>query len=311
MTERTKEAELWFGSEPPIGELSAEEAARKLRAAGDGVSADELAASGGDVRTETFSWAEDAWTGLFGRFMKTTHVCGFLADGDSDAIVPVTESKRDPDLKGQPLKVTLDALHVARYPGFGTHRLLFDFAVQAQTAAGKSEILHYGARFEARNGETVPVRNFPLFYGLKPSSEGIALGFQTINVSSSFDEGLLDFLKSDEFKSGLDVATAFAPAIGQISRMTVSLTRWLAGQSENMKVQEFRQGLDFGSGHFGGGLAAGSYIVVQIPLDAAKDWAWSDWTVDSQAVRLVRRDDRGKTLDFNHAVLGLHRIATR
>lgn len=72
------------------------------------------------------------------------------------------------------------------------------------------------------------------------------------------------------------------------------------------KVQEFRQGLDFESGPFGGGLAAGYYIVVQIPVEHEREWNLDDWVVDPTLVRLVHRSDKSTALDFNHVVFGFH-----
>lgn len=303
---RDEVSRRWFGDTAPIGELPESDAAAKLRELGDDQLADELAAAAAGGSRVAFSGFLD---GLFNRFMKTTHLCGFLpAEGD-DSILPVTRVEPDRGLVSQPLKITLDGLHVARYPGGGEHRLLFDFALQSQIPAGDAPILHYNAKFRARNGETVPVRNFPLFFGLAPSAEGITFGFQTVNVSSSIDEGLLSFLGRDDFKKGLTLLTAATPVLGQISEMAASLTGWLAGQSRNAKVQEFRQGLDFRSGPLGGGLAEGSYIVAQIPVEHAGDWTWDDWHVDPALVRLARRGDTTTELDFNHMIFGIHRMA--
>jgi hypothetical protein len=308
--ERDETTKQWFGDYPPIGDLAPDQAESKLRELGETIAADQLAASAGGQRKDTFGAKRSVFGNLFGRFMKTTQVCGFLPDKGNE-LVPVSKARPDPKLKGQSLKVTLDGLHVARYPGLGTHNLLFDFAVQGQAPDGKTNIFHYNARFEARDGETVPVRNFPLFYGLVPSPDGMTFGFQTVNVASSFDEGLLDFLKRDDFKRGLDLAASVTPLLGQISEMAGSLTRWLAGQSKNAKVQEFRQGLDFGSGSLGGGLALGSYFVVQIPLEYQREWSWADWVVNPDSIRLVQRENPEQTLDFNHLIFGLHRMETK
>jgi len=297
---------IWFGTETPLSDLPLEAAAQRVRDYGDTAAADQMATAASSAGGEKFAVGRSLFGFLFSRYARTLNVCGFLS-ADGGGLVPVSQVEPDSSLKEKHLKVTLDGLHVANYPGFGTHKLLFDFAVQTQLK-GKTGIFHYNARFEARDGETVPVRNFPLFYGLKPSGEGITFGFQTVNLSSGFDEGLLDFLKKDEFKSGLDLAASVTPMLGQVSEMAASLTRWLAGQSQNAKVQEFRQGLDFEWGAFGGGLALGSYLVVQIPKDAEREWNWKDWVVDRQTARVVRRDQPAQPLDYNHLVFGLHRL---
>ena len=101
------------------------------------------------------------------------------------------------------MKLTLDGLHVANYPGRGRHSILFDFGVQGPPGGGEQQVYHYNARFEADDGETVPVRNFPISYDVVPGDAGITFGFQTINVASSFDRGLSHFLGGDVFKTGL------------------------------------------------------------------------------------------------------------
>ena len=303
--ERDAEVAAWFGSQAVIGELSTSAIVSKLRAVGDTTSADRLAAGG--VQLETFSDFDLLGALGLNRIVRTTHVCGFLTEDGDAQIVPVTQVKPDAELRQQRLKITLDGLHIARYPGSGRHDVLFDFAIQLQMEEAKP-IFHYSAHFEASNGETVPVANFPIFYGVQPSAEGITLGFQTVNIGSSYNEGLLDFLHTDAFKAGLEVAKGFVPVLAQISSMTVGLATWLAQQSENVKVQEFRQGLDYRAGRFGGGLAAGSYIFVQIPLEAQNEWSWDDWIVDPTLVRLVQRDG-GETLDFNHLIVGVHTMS--
>jgi hypothetical protein len=302
----------WFGEQAPIGDMPMEAVAAKLALLGDGPSADDLRAAAAD-RPEGVFGGSDVVSKLLSRFVRTAQVCGFLPDAGENRIVAVNEAVADPGLADRKLKVTLEALHVARYPGFGAHRLLFDFAIQAQApdtaAKAASRRFHYNARFEAADGETVNVRNFPLFYGVTPTKEGLEFGFQTVNVSSSFDTGLLDFLKTDDFKTGLDLALAAVPGVSQLSTMAVSLTRWLAGQSANAKVQEFHQGLDFRIGRLSPGLAAGFYIVAQIPQASLSDWTWDDWTISPQLMRLVRREDTAKPLDFNHLIIGIRPAA--
>ena len=292
----------------PLSDLDLEDVAEVVRESGASLEADEIIGSRSFGKGSTFSPGSDVLGHLFNRFIKTTHVCGFLSDNGYGPLVSVNQVTPDLSLEGEPLKVTLEGLHIARYPGFGTHRLLFDFALQPQEVRGKRHIYHYNARFEAGNGETVPVRNFPLFFGLRPSTEGIIFGFQTVNVASSFDEGLLDFLKRDDFKQGLLLTSVANPVLGQLSEMATSLTSWLASQSTNIKVQEFRQGLDFGSGRLGGGLASGSYVVVQIPSAFQDEWNWTDWEIDPQLLRLVHKGLPSRTLDFNHIIIGIRRL---
>jgi hypothetical protein len=294
----------WFGPTDPIGDLPIDDAVSQLRSAHDDLSADELASSAGGGQRDDFG-IRDSLKKIFTRYVKTTHLCGFLPDTGDGSLVPVTSVAGDGNLQERNLKVTLEGLHVARYPGRGRHSILFDFGIEGQhTGDGAVQPFHFNAKFDAEDGETVAVRNYPLFVGLTPGSDGITFGFQTVNVASSFNQGLLDFLDGDVFKTGLSLLSA-APAVAQISGMAAGLTRWLAGQSANVKVQEFRQGLDFTSGRLGGGLALGTYVIVQIPIENQREWNWSDWRVDANSVRLVSADSMAETLDFNHVMLGV------
>ena len=308
---RRKEDETWFGPTPALGDMAPADAARAIREAGDETLADELDASVGAAPQGVFGMGDGLLGGLLNRVVRTANVCGVLPTGGnaSDVIVPVSQVEPDSALRDKRLKITLDGLHVAKYPGRGRHNLLFDFAVQSQIGGEDVDVFHYNAKFGANDGETVPVRNFPLFYGLQPSAEGIVFGFQIINVSSELDEGLLAFLDGGGFKKGLALATASVPVLSQISAMVVGLTKWLAGQSKNTKVQEFHQGLDFATGGLGGGLVQGTYVVAQIPLEHERDWDWSEWRIDPTLLRLVHRDDPEVSLDFNHLMFGVREMA--
>ncbi|MFA7764847.1 hypothetical protein [Streptomyces sp. NRRL S-448] len=305
---RDEKMVAWFGQDPPIGDWKVDAAVTLLRDLDDGVLADEMAAASAGSSVDTFT-GDPLFGRLFNRFMKTTHLCGFLPESGAGEILPASAALPDQSLQTKRLKITLDGLHVARYPGRGTHELLFDFVVQYQSSTRGTSGYHYNSRFRAKNGETVPVRNFPIFHGLKPHADGISFGFQTINLSSTFDQGVLDFLAADEFKLGLSLLGATNPLLGQLSEVASSLTRWIASQSKNVKVQEFRQGLDFLPGRLGAGLAEGSYIIVQVPQENANEWDWSEWSVDGTLMRLVHRGDPSTTLDFNHLVFGVRAMS--
>lgn len=307
MNPRDPKLTEWFGATAPLSEISPAQAVARLREVGDDSTADQLAAATNSLEKATFG-STGFLDGFFNRIAQTTQVCGFLPATGTDAIVPVNQAKADTTLAGQPLKITLDGLHVAKYPGRGTHKLLFDFVLQSQTTGKASRMFHYNARFEAQDGDTVPVRNFPLFYGLMPSAEGITFGFQTINVSSSLNETLLGFLGQDDFKQGLSLVDAFSPVVGQLSLMAANLARWLASQSQNVKVQEFQQGLDFNAGQLSGRLAEGTYIVAQIPKDNEGEWSWADWVVNPTLLRLTQRGNSAQPLEFNHLMFSVHRM---
>lgn len=295
----------WFGSAIPIGDWPADRATRYLREIGEEALGDELMAAQAEEAAATFG-VREALGSVLNRFMATTNVCGFLAADGTDNLVPVTQAAPDTALRDGRLRVTFDSLHVARYPGKGTHTLLFDFGLQSQSASGS--VFHYNAKFRAKDGETAPIHDFPLFHGFSAGTDGIVFGFEIINLESSFNKGLLDFLDSDEFKLGLSLLN-LSPVVGQVSQMCTGVARWLANQSSNAPVQAFRQGLGFSTSPLAGGLAEGYYAVVQIPVDYQHEWSWDDWRIDPVLQCLVQRDDPGAdVLDFNHFIFGLHRM---
>ena len=68
----------------------------------------------------------------------------------------------DPDvsLKNSRIKVTLDRLRVAAYPGGGVHRVLFDFYAQNQIP-GDVEHLHFNVTVRAKEGEQAAIIGYP------------------------------------------------------------------------------------------------------------------------------------------------------
>src|SRR6185369_1042130 len=62
---------------------------------------------------------------------STAHAVGHLAPArPGDALLPLRPAgniEPDASLKGARLRITLDRLRVAQYPGGGTHHILFDF----------------------------------------------------------------------------------------------------------------------------------------------------------------------------------------
>src|SRR5439155_143964 len=77
---------------------------------------------------------------------STAHAFGYLPPAPpGSGPVPVVHAgdvRPDPSLKGARVRVTLDRLRVAQYPGGGTHRVLFDFYARNQADAG-AEDLHF------------------------------------------------------------------------------------------------------------------------------------------------------------------------
>src|SRR5262249_9184481 len=154
-----------------------------------------------------------------------------IAPAASDQPVPIRHAgsiKADASLKGAKLKITLDRLRIAEYPGGGMHHVLFDFYAQTQIA-GSLEHLHFNATFRGREGEHAALVGYPLFVGLEAGAEGVAFKCFTVNVKNDQDEALLGFLDSDVFKAGLRLVSTAQPALAPLASMASGLARGMAG----------------------------------------------------------------------------------
>jgi hypothetical protein len=258
----------WLGRLPVIGSLAPDEAAVKLREIGE----DELA----DALTATPQAALASY-GLLSRlgvdrdraWLHTAHAIGYLApaEGSHSGVLPIRHAADivpDATLKGARVRVTLDGLRVADYPGRGVHQIWFDFAARNQTSRG-TEQLHFNVTCRAAEGERAAILGRPIFSGLQVGGEGIFLQFATVNVLNEADEKLLHFLEGDAFTSGLQLLTTAQPAVAPLSAMALGLTEIIASRSRNVPVQAVDLGLDFSTIAPRPRLAEGSYIAVQIP----------------------------------------------
>src|SRR5690242_12450605 len=130
----------WFDDLPVIGKLPSKELVATLRELGDYETADAFEA----VNSPSESNAK----GLFQPkpWQHTAHAFGYLPPnraGQSE--IPIQHSGTvtpDLTLKNNQIKITLDCLRVASYPGGGTHQVLFDFYAQNQIS-GNVEHLHF------------------------------------------------------------------------------------------------------------------------------------------------------------------------
>jgi hypothetical protein len=147
-------------------------------------------------------------------------------------------------LRGGRIKIALNQLRVADYPGGGIHRVLFDFYARNQLPGGAEE-LHFNATYRAREGERAAIAGYPIFVGLNVGSEGPAFRCHTVNVRNDADEAFLDLLEGDAFKAGLKLATTAQPAIARLVNMALGLTKAVAKRNRNVSVQDFYLGLDF------------------------------------------------------------------
>src|SRR5216117_2280825 len=125
----------WFDDLPVLGKLPADQAAAKLREVGENDLATALETAP-EAGTRTFGTPKWWWPFQDKPWQHTAHAFGYLAPAaPGNAPLPIRHAGNiaaDPSLKNSRIKITLDRLRVAAYPGSGTHRVLFDFYAQNQ-----------------------------------------------------------------------------------------------------------------------------------------------------------------------------------
>src|SRR5512142_323527 len=121
----------WFDDLFVLGQLPPAQAAIKLREAGEDEAAARLeeARPGEAPREGMFAPSGRWWPFQDRPWQHTAHAFGYLAPaapGDKPQTIQ-HGGNIDPDLtlKNARIKITLDRLRVADYPGWGTHRILF------------------------------------------------------------------------------------------------------------------------------------------------------------------------------------------
>ena len=304
-------ASTWFDDLPVLGALPPQEAAAKLREVGEVEAATALEAAPGEVkRGTTFGKRGIRWPFQDKPWQHTAHAFGYLAPAPpgSDPL-PIQHAgniKAHARLKNARIKITLDRLRVADYPGGSTHRVLFDFYAQNQVA-GTLEHLHFNATHRVREGEQAAILGYPIFVGLNVGTEGVAFKCFTVNVGNEADEAFLGFLESDVFKEGLKLASTVQPAIGLFSETALGLTKAIATRNRNVPVQDFYMGLDFSHIPTRARLAEGSYLAVQIPETFQTVWDWSEWVYNPANGRVVNKDDPSQLIPYNYVVFSISR----
>lgn len=300
----------WFDDVPVIGRMSLAGAAAKLYELGEDELAERLAFAAGRSLGKG-RMPLTLLRRLFGNrtFQNTTHVFGYIpeAAARSDKPVQVVSAgniKADRSLRNSRIKITLDALRAADYPGRGRHRVLFDFSAQNQVP-GHIEHLHFNSTHRIMQGGNAAVLGYPLFVGLRVGGEGVCLKCFTVNVHNDQDEAFLGFLESDVFKAGLRLAKAAQPAIAPLSEMAFGLTRAMAKRHRNIPVHDFHLGLDFTDVVTHARLARGSYIAMQVSDEAYATWDWSHWEYSRKAGRLVDTRGRNRNVPYNYITFGV------
>ncbi len=292
-----------------IGAMPPSKAAEKLREVGEVVLAESLEPK--DERGQPIPYRSAGWWPFQDQpWQHTAHAFGYLAPvPPGSAAQPILHAGNidpDPTLRRARVRVTLDALRVAKYPGGGAHRILFDFFARNQPG-GIVENLHFTATYRVRDGERAALIGYPIFVGLNVGNEGMDFRCFTVNVKNENDEKILAILESDTFKAGMRLASVAQPIVGMFSDLAVGLTKLIAKRNRNVPVQDFYMGLDFTNIGMRARLAEGSYIAVQIPESSLAVWDWSEWVYDPANGQLVHRTESAKLIPYNYIVFGVSR----
>jgi hypothetical protein len=301
--------QAWFDNIPVIGELPPLEAAAKLRQVGEDEAAKALETVRG-TSSHIFHHDKPWWEFPDKPWLHTAHTFGYLppaqADNTSVLIQSAENIPAEPTLKKARVKITLDRLRVASYPGRGIHHVLVHFYAQNQIPE-KTEDLHFSATYRVREQEHAALRGYPVFVGLHVGNEGIRLRVRTINVKNDQDEALLTLLESDVFKNGLHLITRAQPALVPLSELAHGLTRMLLTRHKNISVQDIDLGLDFSAIRMRPHLAEGSYLAVQIPESLEPVWDWEEWVYHPTSGLVVKRDAQHQMIPYNYLVFSISR----
>src|SRR6266699_2787991 len=173
----TRQMEQWFDDLPTIGMLPPEQAAKKLREVGEDWAAESLEQEQGDG-SQTLANRTRLWPFQNQPWQYTAHTFGYLAPSsqgsDPQPIHHIENISADTGLRGARIKVTLDRLRIARYPGSGMHRVLLHCFMQNQLAE-RTEAVHFNATYRVQEGQTAGIQGYPLFIGLNVGHEGITV----------------------------------------------------------------------------------------------------------------------------------------
>jgi hypothetical protein len=299
----------------PIGTVPLEQAASILDELGDGEAAAAVRLAlksqaaqrniGGGVKPYSLG----SILGKPAKWAHSAHTLGFIPAGEREGVQKILNAgsiPADRTLQGQPLRVALNALCIASYPGYGLHHVLLDFYSQCASNAD-TEHLHFNATYRVQDGEHSGVIGQPIFVGLRAGAGGLSLRCLTVNVKNEDDERLIAFLDRDVFKAGLKLLETAQPAVAPLSEMALGLVTGLAKRARNVPVQDIYLGLDFGSSAGGARLAQGTYVAVQIAETQCLAWRWDDWVFDHAAGRIVLRSDRTTLVPYNYLAFSVEK----
>lgn len=301
----------WFDTLPVIGSLPPLQAAEKLREVGEEAAARKLERAEGDEAHTFREVGRKRWWPFQDKpWQHTAHTFGYLAPirtgSDEQPIHHIESIAADTNLRGKQIKLTLNRLRIAAYPGGEMHHVLLHFFAQNQVP-GKAEPVHFNATYRVQEGESAGVQGYPLFLGLNVGQEGLTLKCRTINVRNDQDEALLSFLDSGTFKTGLHLISTAQPVIAPFSEMAYGIAKTVAARNRNVSVQDFDLGLDFGTTPMHGRLAEGAYLALQIPESFLAVWDWDEWIYLPSKGLVVKRNDHQQLIPYNYLVFGVSR----
>jgi hypothetical protein len=298
----------WYSEDDVLARMPRAEAAARLEAIDEAEVALALRQQPARAGARASSFGIfDAFSGTVKPWMHATHIFGFLPMSASASveqeILPPGQIDPDLSLKNERINITLNRLRIAEYPGRGRRQILFDFSAQNHLPTG-DEDAHFNMTFRADENALVAVINYPVFIGLHVGSQMAMFRCYTVNVQNDQDETLLASLDSEVFKKGLKLAEVAQPALAPLAEIAVGLTKAVASRHKNVPVQNIQMGLDFGGPRLGARLAQGDYIAVQAPLEAVRDWDWSEYKLNPRVGEIVRADD-GSPIPYNYFAFGI------
>jgi hypothetical protein len=298
----------WYSDDEVLARMPREEAAARLEAIGEADIALALQRQSARATERASSFGVfDLFSGPTKPWMHATHIFGFLprsaSAGAEQEILPAGEIEPALSLKNGRINIALNRLRIAEYPGHGRRQVLFDFSAQNQLPSG-AEDAHFNMTFRADDNSMVGIINYPVFIGLHVGTQGAMFRCYTVNVLNDQDETLLASLDSEVFKKGLKLAEVAQPALAPLAEIAVGLTKAVASRHKNVAVQNIHMGLDFGGPRLGARLAEGDYIAVQVPIEALRDWDWSEYKLNPRVGEIVRIDD-GTPIPYNYFAFGI------
>jgi hypothetical protein len=242
-------------------------------------------------------------------WMYASHKFGYIAPRKPGSMKPQiiqhpSAIAADTSLKNSSINIRLDRLHIAKYPGGGTHNVMVTFAARNQVA-DTQETVSFSQTYRVQEGQSAGIAGYPVFIGLNVGSQGVAFECSTVNVKNNEDQAILSTLESSPFQSGLKLLTTAQPAIAPFTEITVGVVKMLAQRNENVAVQKFYLGLDFENMAMGCRLAEGNYIAIQVDDEIAIDW--KHWIYKPDLGVIVHKSDDYETLPYNYVIFRVSR----